>query len=210
MMSSRYALPVAVLLTLAIIPTVLHSYLDLKTNDGLLTTRINPVLDNFSAEPSTRLPTWGEDTFGSQDWFERLYHDDQGKVIRLFVGRSYDHKRLYHHPDLALSYGKNLTRVGQIRLAGTLAIPVTVLKNQSRPMMAAFALLYDGQFIADPIALQMQDALHALVSPRKAMTLFYIADDNAPEVSDFNKTPAAALLSKAINDFLAQQPLVAK
>ena len=39
------------------------------------------------------------------------------------------------------------------------------------------------------------------------MTLFYIADDNAPKDTAFIKTPAASLLEKAIKDFMAQQPL---
>ena len=205
MISNRYALPVALILMLAIIPTVIHSYLGLKTDDGMSVKNIKPVLDNFSSEPSSRLPIWGEETFGSYDWFERIYTDEHGKPLRLFVGRSYDHKRLYHHPDLALSYGKDLRKLGQIRLPGPPEIPVNLLKNETRPNMAAFVLLYDGQFIDDPVSLQINDSLNSLMSPRKPMTLFYIVDDNASNDTEFSKTPAGLLLYKAIKDFLAQQ-----
>src|SRR5664280_2539690 len=102
MISARYALPVAFVLMLALIPTVIHSYLGLKTDDGLSVKNIKPVLDNFYSIPTNRQPGWGEVTFGSEDWIERIYTDEQGKSLRLFVGRSYDHKRLYHHPELAL------------------------------------------------------------------------------------------------------------
>ncbi len=204
MTSTRYALPVAILLMLALIPTVIHGYLGMKTVDGLSAIHINPVLDNFTSTPTNRQPGWGEDTFGCDDWIERIYTDEHGKSVRLFVGRSFDHKRLYHHPELALSYAKDLKGAGQIRLSQRSDIPVNLLRNDMRPNMAAFVLLYDGKFIADPISNQIQASLKQLVSPRKPMTLFYLADDNAPKTVDFNKTPDAALLEKAITDFMAQ------
>ena len=201
MTSTRYALPVAILLMLALIPTVIHGYLGMKTDDGLSATHINPILGNFTSTPSSRQPGWGEATFGCEDWIERIYTDEHGKSVRLFVGRSYDHKRLYHHPELALSHAKDLRAVGQIRLPGQPEIPVTLLRNDMRPTMAAFVLLYDGKFIADPISNQVRASLKQLFSPRKPMTLFYLVDENAPQGIPFDKTPAASLLEKAIKDF---------
>jgi hypothetical protein len=205
MTSTRYALPVALVLMLALIPTVIHGYLDMKTDDGLSVTNINPLLDNFTSIPTNRQPGWGEDAFGCEDWIERTYTDERGKSLRLFVGRSYDHKRLYHHPELALSYAKDLSSAGQIRLPGQPDIPVNLLHNDMRPNMAAFVILYDGKFIDNPISHQVRDSLKQLISARKPMTLFYIADDNAPKDTAFNKTPAASLLEKAVKDFMAQQ-----
>jgi hypothetical protein len=205
MTSSRYAFPLAFVLMLASIPTAIHSYMDLKTDDGLSVKNIKSVLDNFNSTPTNRQPGWGEQTFGSEDWLERDYTDEHGKSLRLFVGRSYDHKRLYHHPELALSYAKDLRSEGQIHLPGQPGIPVNLLRNNIRPNMAAFVLLYDGKFIDNPISYQIQDSLKQLISARKPMTLFYIADDSAPKDTSFNKTPAASLLEKAIKDFMAQQ-----
>jgi hypothetical protein len=205
MISARYALPVALVLMLALIPTVIHSYLNLKTDDGLSVKNIKSALDNFNSTPTNRQPGWGEDTFGCEDWIERIYTDEQGKPLRLFVGRSYDHKRLYHHPELALSYAKDLRGEGQIRLPGQPEIPVNVLRNDMRPNMAAFVLLYDGEFIDNPISHQIWDSLKQLVSTRKPMTLFYIVDDNAPKNASFTQSSAASLLKKAIKDFMTQQ-----
>jgi len=205
MISARYALPVSLVLMLALIPTVIHSYLGLKTDDGLSVKKIKPELGNFNSEPTNRQPGWGEETFGSVDWIERAYTDEQGKTLRLFVGRSYDHKRLYHHPELALSYAKDLRSEGQIHLSGQPEIPVNLLHNDMRPNMAAFVLLYDGKFIDNPISHQIRDSLKQLISARKPMTLFYIADDNAPKNTTFLQSPAASLLNKAIKDFMAQQ-----
>ena len=205
MISTRYALPVALILMLALVPTVIHGYLGMKTDDGLSATNINPVLDNFTSTPTNRQPGWGEDTFGCEDWIERTYTDEQGKSLRLFVGRSYDHKRLYHHPELALSYAKDLRSEGRIRLPGQPEMPVHLLRNDMRPNIAAFVLLYDGKFIDNPISHQIKDSLKQLISARKPMTLFYVADDNAPKNTAFIQSPAASLLNKAIKDFMGQQ-----
>jgi len=205
MTSARYALPVALVLMLALIPTAIHSYLGLKADDGLSVKNIKSVLDNFNSIPTSRQSGWGKETFGSEDWVERTYIDEQGKSLRLFVGRSYDHKRLYHHPELALSYAKDLRSAGQIRLPGQPEIPVNVLRNETRPNMAAFVLLYDGKFIDNPITHQIGDSLKQLVSARKPMTLFYIVDDNEQKNITFTQSPAASLLNKAIKDFMAQQ-----
>ena len=205
MISSRYVLPVAFILMLALVPTIIHSYLGLKEDDGLSVKNIKSELDNFNSIPTKRLPGWGEDTFGCEDWIERIYTNEQGKSLRLFVGRSYDHKRLYHHPELALSYAKDLRSAGQISLPGQPGIPVNLLRNETRPNMAAFVLLYDGKFIGNPISHQIRDSFKQLISVRKPMTLFYIADDNEAKNIPFNQSPAASLLDKAIKDFIAQQ-----
>jgi hypothetical protein len=203
MTSTRYALPVALLLTLALIPTVIHSYLGLKKDDGLSVKNIKPSLENFSSMPTNRNPTWGGETFGSEDWFERTYKDEQGHSIRLFVARSFDHKRLYHHPELALSYGSDLSSGGLVLLPGQPEIPVNMLRNNTRTGFAAYVLLYDGKFIGNPISHQVQDSFNLLISARKPMTLFYISDANAPNDAIFNNTPAADLLKKAIKDFVS-------
>jgi hypothetical protein len=206
MISTRFALPVALVLVLALIPTVIHSYLDMKANDGLSVTHIKPVLDSFNSTPTDRKPGWGEEIFGCEEWIERTYTDAQGKPFRLFIGRSYDHKRLYHHPELALSYGKGLASTGVVNLPGQPEIPVNLLYNDERTNMAAFALFYDGKFIDNPITFQIQDSLTQLISAGKPMTLFYIADDHPENNTDFMQSSAATLLKSAIMDFMNQQP----
>ncbi len=205
MISARYALAVVLILMLALIPTVIHGYLGLKTDDGLSVKNIKTVLDNFNSISTNRHAGWGQETFGSEDWIERVYIDENGKSLRLFVGRSYDHKRLYHHPELALSYAKDLRSAGQTYLPGQPEIPVNLLRNETRPNMAAFVLLYDGKFIDNPIWHQIKDSLKQLVGVGKPITLFYIVDDNESKNNDFIQSPAASLLNKAIKDFIARQ-----
>ncbi|NOT11647.1 MAG: hypothetical protein HOP23_07445 [Methylococcaceae bacterium] len=201
MISSRYAGPVAIILALATIPTVIHNYLGLTKDDGVTVKTINPIVENFTSSPSKRNAGYGEETFGSKDWLERIYTNNEGKSVRLFIVKGYDHKRLYHHPELALSYAKDLRSRGQIHLDTNPGIPVNLLKNDNRPNTAAFALFYDGKFISNPIKHQILDSLNMLISPKKPMVLFYVSDDNPPQDNNFNQTVSALLITKAIEDY---------
>ena len=201
MMSTRHALPVIILIMLALIPTIIHSYLNLKTGDNLSTHQINQVLGAYVSKPTQRQSEWGKDTFACYDWIERIYTNQQGKSVRLFVGRSYDHKRLYHHPELALSYGKDLKMFEEIHSLEQPNIPVKLLGNETKPVMAAYALLYDNQFVKNAITYQLMSSIIQLMTPRKPMTLFYVEEDRA-EKSIFSETDAAVILKEAIKDFL--------
>jgi hypothetical protein len=204
MISTRYAVPAAFILALAMIPTLIHSYLGLTQDDGATVKTINPALDNFTSSLSKRNADYGEETFGSYNWIERIYKNEEGKSIRLFIAKGYDHKRLYHHPELALSYAKGLNSNGQIPLASHPEIAVNLLKNDTKPNMAAYALFYDGKFIDNPISHQVLDSLNLLISARKPMVLFYISDDSPPKNTSFNETTAALLLTKAIASYQSQ------
>lgn len=204
MLSARYSLPVALALAIALIPTAIHNYLGLTGEDGRTVQRIKTELGNFHSRPTRRNPNWGEITFGSEDWLERNYRDGEGRMIRLFAARAYDHKRLYHHPELALSYGGDFENQGLTLLPGDPSIPVRLLRNRKGSGLVAYALHYQGHFIDNPIMHQIQESLKLLVNPRKPITLFYVSDAHTTPDEDFQDTEAARLLQKAVSDFLAQ------
>lgn len=206
MISTRYTLPVAIVLTIALVPTVIHSYLKLAVDNSATTRNINPIFADFTSMPSRKNPGWGEETFGCTDWFERNYKDQQNNTVRLFVGRGFDHKRLYHHPELALSHGIDLRSNGKLILPGEPAIPVHTLHHSSQSGIAAFVLFYDGHFIDDPIQHQMKSSLKLLINAEKPMTLFYVSEDNGANQSDFTKTPSAKVLQETIKRYLALKP----
>lgn len=208
MIATPYTTPVAILLSLALIPTIIHSYLKLTDDNTAPSAAIKADLGELFSAPTRRNPGWGEETFGCTDWFERAYKDRQGNTARLFVGRAYDHKRLYHHPELALSHGSDLRKNGQIVLAGTPPVTVNVLHHSTQPNIAAYALFYDGQFISNPIAHQVKSSLSLMVSAEKPMTLFYVFEENADKQVGFEKTFAAKVLKAAIGDYLTKIPLV--
>lgn len=201
MISSRYAIPVIILLALALVPTTIHSYIDAKVNDGKSINDVALTLENFTSTPANRNSRWGMDIFGSEDWFERDYRDKQHHKVRLFAARAYDHKRLYHHPELALSYGRSLSDNDILHLPGHPDIPVFILWNNERSILVAYVLLYNDEFIADPINHQLSESMRLLVSSRKPMTLFYASQTMAPGDTEFSQSAAASLLSLAIQNF---------
>ena len=74
MISSRYSLPVVLLLILALLPTIIHSYLGSEYDDGKSVHSIPTVLAGFSSEPYLRhKDPWVKSQYGSEDWIERIY-----------------------------------------------------------------------------------------------------------------------------------------
>lgn len=201
MISFRFARYVAIMLGVALIPTVIHSYLGLRATDGRSVKNINTEISGYISQPTKRNTNWGEITFDCFDWFERTYRDPKGNLVRLFVGRSYDHKRLYHHPELALSYGENFNLKQQISLPGSPEIPVKLLSNRTNPGIVAYTLLFENRFIDNPIGHQIKNSLSLLISPGKPITLFYVAQANINPSTPFIETPAALILQHAIDDF---------
>jgi hypothetical protein len=211
MISSRYVRPVVLLLALALVPTVIHSYIRARVDDGRTTATIATTLEEMSSQPFTRHNAgWVMDMFNSGDWIERVYQVDSGHEIRLFVARSYDHKRLYHHPELGLSHGNDFTDGGVVMLAGKQEIPVHLLRGSNGPGIVAYALLYKGRFIRDPLKHQIQDSLKLLISPRRQMTMFYVADASVLPKQPFADTASAKLLMSAIDSFQAQKQVDSK
>ena len=203
MITTRYAIPVCILLALALIPTTIHSYIDAKVNDGKSVNNIAVTLNNFTSVPAKRNASWGMDIFSSKDWFERDYQDKHYHKVRLFTARSYDHKRLYHHPELALSYGHSLSKEGILNLPNS-EIPVHLLSNDDNSMLIAYVLLYNGKFVSDPIKHQLGDSMRLLVNARKPMTLFYASQANLPSNTQLEQSDLASLLSLAIQSFQSQ------
>lgn len=204
MISSRYAVTTIIFLLIALIPTLLHSYIGATFNDGRSVHAISTTLSHFNSSPARRNKHWGKDTFGSDDWFERIYLSDQTGGVRLFAARSYDQKRLYHHPELALSYGKNLPEKSITTLPGHPEISVHLLNTSDNSTQVAYVLIYDESFIKSPLKHQLSESLRLLVTARKPMTLFYASETRPSPDTHFSQSASATVLSLAIKSFQAQ------
>jgi hypothetical protein len=161
-------------------------------------------LDGMPSQPTSRRAEWVLDRLHSRDWIERSF-DDHGTSVVLFAGRSYDAKRLYHHPELALLRGYETAPAGMARVADRPDIPLhLVTTNQDgRTGLAVYALLYDQRFIERPVWFQLRTSAALLVSPPKPMTLF-LANALAGSREDVNRAPATRLVLAAIDSFQQQ------
>ena len=202
MWSSRYAPAVLAALIVALVPTIIHSYVRLVVTDGRATAAIPATLLTYSSSPTKRPVNWGASHFDSKDWFEREYVANGDKVV-LTVVRSYDLKALYHHPELAVAYHDAKFDRATTETAGDRPdVPVHVLTNREAGPVALYVLLYDGRFIADPIRFQLRTAGELLFTGRKPMTLFFVRDDVPPEGVTPLELPAKRLLFEAIDQFV--------
>lgn len=204
MIATRFVIAVGVLLAVALIPTVMHSYLGLRRDDGLRVRSIDTVLAGFTATPTSRLAAWVQETFDSYDWMERRYRAPHGEEVLLFAARSYDWKRLYHHPEIGILRGVDLAPGGVHALPGVPGMQAHLLRSRAERGLAAYVLLYDGRTVQHPIAEQMLHALWLVLGPRKPMTLILAYDGQRRSEASFGESSAATVLAAAVKHFVSQ------
>ena len=203
MISSRHAPALCIALALALVPTVIHTYSGATNDDGRRTGIIPTSLADIPFVATDRPSSWGQRVFESDDWFERQAAPP-GKRMTLTVVRSYDLKRLYHHPELTLAYGTGFVREETVRLTNRAEIPVRVLYTTQGNTVAVSAIHYGNDFVENPILFQVRIAGELLFSARKAMTLFFVQQQGAANGA-VGQLDATRVLFAAIDRFLSQR-----
>jgi hypothetical protein len=146
-------------------------------------------------------------TYDSDDWIERLYTAATGESVLLFVARSYDIKRLYHHPEIGVLHGVSFADEHIVHLRGIADAPVHVLQAQTGGGCAAYVLLYENLWVEDPIALQLETSLKSLFHPSRPMTLLLVYDKNCSAGTGlFEGSSAEKILRESVVSFLSQSP----
>ena len=195
--STRYVVPLAVVLAIGMVPTLIHSYAGVTVDDGLRARDLNVRIAGSSGVETSRKPDWVKRRLASEDWQERRYSIG-GREVVLFIGRSYDATALYHHPELALAYGIDFQVSGLVNIAGA---PAFALDGRTQPNLAMYALHANESFIADPIRFQIRNATMGIFRGRSAMTLFFVLERGAPISDDPTTSAAARVLEAALVDF---------
>jgi hypothetical protein len=204
MVSTRYAAAVAGLLAIALVPTVVHNYLGVTATDGRRVAAIPPRLAGYDSRPTARPESWARRNFDAVDALERYY--GPGDRLRLVVARSYDAKKLYHHPELVASYGKGLTSGGTSVLPDAPAVPFFILRSsrtEGRDLVV-YALVSRDEVIRNAYVYQVRAAVRQLLRGRELLTLVYVHDTGATPGAPIDAQPATRLLREAVVAFLAQ------
>jgi hypothetical protein len=206
MIDTRFTWTVGVLLSLALVPILRHSYGETYIDDGRRTARIPERLAGAPGVPTPRDAGWVRRRFYADDWMERRYFVG-GRDVTLFAARSRDLKRLYHHPELAVAIGFSLRSAGEHRIAALPQVPVHVLRgsSESGQGLAAYVLEYGERFVGDPYWFQLRLAGPLLISARQPMTLLFAFDERAVPTTPLEEEPAMDVLVDAINGFAAQR-----
>lgn len=196
MIATKYLYAIAALLAVALVPTVIHLYVGLTASDGRVTAAVAATLDGVVGTDTKRAPSWVREIFGAEDFIERRYSD-----TTLFVARSNDLKSLYHHPELGAAYGRGYDTHRVVKVS-TPDGPVAMHVLTGTGGLACYVLLYDREYVEEPLLFHAKQALVMLFSPRRPMTIFFAhgsAVSTAPEDS-----PVARLVLAALRSFLAQ------
>ena len=115
------------MLALALVPTIVHSYVGFRAFDGKRSRDVASQLAGLQGVDTGRRAAWVIDNFGTDDFIERRY----GADVTLFVARSYDPKRLYHHPELGVAYGRRFDSTSVVQeAAGSRPVPIHVLLGE--------------------------------------------------------------------------------
>ena len=92
------------LLLVALVPTIVNTDIGRRVVDGppLADALPSALLGRLGA-PTPRRPATIRREFASDDWSERTYTSLADGTVTVLAVRSYDMKRLYHHPELAIT-----------------------------------------------------------------------------------------------------------
>lgn len=202
MISMRYAKLTVALLTLALVPTLLAA----RPGAAVVETPpVGDVLPHVLADRSSvvtdRRASSVQRVFASDDWVERRYSAPGQRDVTLLVARTYDMKRVYHHPELAVVRGVEFPRARLVELpspAGGSPLDVHVLEAE-RQGLAAYALLYRGETVARPFLFQVLVAPDLLLRGRRPMTLVFALDrQHVPGLTSVEESPLMRVLAEAV------------
>lgn len=203
--STRFVGQTILLLSLALVPTTIHTYLRLPPPAG---PRIQEMVIAPAGQPGTptaRTDAWAAKRFDTDDWTQRSYY---AGAVTLTIVRSFDAKRLYHHPELAVAYPDEYAAPTIRRLPSQPDVPVYVLSGQSgsRDTRSMYALVYGGRYVDNPIAFQLRSSAELLVSRRKPMTLIFVRETGIRDTDPLDPSRGAQVLVAAMRSVTAQTP----
>jgi hypothetical protein len=186
MISARYAWAAAAVLLVAAVPTWLNlARRPAEPLPGALEAELG---DLGPCEPGRRKAGPIEEAFGARDFATRQYGE-----IELFAARTYDGKKLFHFPELALSYGRVATASRDVE-----GVRVLEFAEPRNVHVAAYALLYGKRPVAQPIRFYLSILPELFVGRREPMTLVYVQADAAPGGEKALEEELRVLLARAV------------
>jgi hypothetical protein len=180
------------------VPTVVNSYVGRKVVEAPPVVEQLPTsLEGYSSTPTGRRPNAVRREFDTDDWVERSYSRSGDDSVQLMVARSYDMKRLYHHPELALSERDYPEE--RLVEAGGAAGPVVLHVLEGDPDgLVVYALLYGRETVGNPYVFQLKVVPEAMLTGRRPLTLVFAEQTGPSRGRAVEETPAFALVRAAL------------
>ncbi|HTV02909.1 MAG TPA: hypothetical protein VMF13_20345 [Luteitalea sp.] len=202
-LSSRYAGITLAVLMVALVPTVITGYLRATVVERPpLRDALPDVLDGRPSAPTSRRASTIRREFDSEDWVEREYTRFGEAPITMLAVRAYDMKRLYHHPELAVTEA-NYDPARLVTVAspsGPLHVHM-LSADDGRSRLAGYVLLYRGRSIGNPLLFQFSVAPELLLTGRRPLTLLF-AEAHGP-VQETTEAAVQRLLAASVASLAA-------
>jgi hypothetical protein len=196
-LSLRYVRPLSACLLLALIPVVVHSYIQVESDDCKAPWVFMPKSAQASDSGGSR-DAWMREFFESSQWREGSFFKD-GLRFDFSIIRSYDAKRLYHRPETSLVEHANVERRGIEWVgAGSGALPIhrAYYFDTDPAIVVAYLLVYRSSPVASPFWVHLRGAPVELLSGGRPMTLFLIqARGSRGSLGEMEKVEREWLLS---------------
>ena len=158
-LSLRYVRPLSACLLLALIPVVVHSYLQVEIDDCKAPWAFVPESAQASDSGGSR-DAWMRERFQSSQWQEGSFFRD-GLRFDFSIIRSYDAKRLYHRPETSLvEHAIVETRGIEWVQADSGALPIhrAYYGDTDPAILVAYLLVYRSSPVASPYWAQLRAA----------------------------------------------------
>jgi len=196
-LSRRYVGPISACLLLALIPVVVHSYLQVEIDDCKAPKALVPEPAQASDSDGSR-DAWMRERFQSSQWQEGDFFR-YGLRFDFSIIRSYDAKRLYHRPENHLVQHAVVQRRGIEWVqadSGALPIHRAYYGDTGPAILVSYLLVYRSSPVANPYWTQLRAAPVELFSGRRPMTLFLIqARGSRSSLPEMEKVEREWLLS---------------
>ena len=208
MIATRHTWLVAALLLLALVPTYLNVYRQPPALEpGALDAAIPADLEGYrGAAPGRHEAGWVAAHFAAPDFVERKYRVG-AQEIEIFAARTYDGKKLFHFPELALTYGRSVTAERQEELdVDGRTVPVRVLEFRKPHAVhrSVSALFYGTRPVRDPMPFLFRTLPALFLGQREPMTLVYVQGEAHPDEEAALAQELEELLAQSATAFLNQ------
>ncbi len=179
-LSTRYVPHMAVMILVAMVPIVVHSYLDLRSDECADPVRLAA---SSSWRHQKERDAFMRRRLRAHQWKEGKLPTQPGEpAIRYTIVRSYDAKRLYYRIERRLLGAEpDVQEIVEVE-AGSEQLPIRTLRFHPKPGSAgatvpAYLLVYDGRPVGNPYVNQLLAAPLRMLTGRLPMTAFFAASD---------------------------------
>ncbi len=179
-LSTRYVPHMAVMILVAMVPIVVHSYLDLRSDECADPVRLAA---SSSWRHQKERDAFMRERLGAHQWKEgRLPAEPGEPSIHYTIARSYDAKRLYYRIERRLLVAEpDLQKIIKVQ-ANSEQLPIRTLRFHPKPgsagaAVAAYLLVYDGRPVGNPYVNQLLAAPLRMLTGRLPMTAFFASSN---------------------------------